>query len=48
MNEHSKQFDRFKRLYNEGKLTEAGLDKAVALGLITAAEKREIMESNED
>lgn len=48
MNEHSAEFERFKRLYNEGRITEAGLDKAVRLGLITAAEKVEIMTANEE
>lgn len=33
-----------KRLYDEGRLTENGLDNAVAKGWITTAEKTQIME----
>lgn len=38
-------YERVKRLYLTGKLTEAGLDKAVKLGWITETEKTEIMEA---
>lgn len=46
MEEHSKEYPRIKKLYNEGRLTEVGLDNAVRLGLITPEEKIEIMQSN--
>ena len=36
-------YDRIKKLYDEGKLDEAGLDNAVAKGWITAEEKALIM-----
>lgn len=41
-------YERIKRLYREGKLTEAGLDRAVAFGWITADQKQEIMEANNE
>ena len=41
-------YERIKRLYHEGKLTEAGLDRAVAFGWITEDEKQQIMEGNDE
>lgn len=41
-------YERIKRLYREGKLTEAGLDKAVRLGWITAEQKQQILAENDD
>lgn len=40
---HSRQFERIKRLYAEGRIDEAGLDRAVELGVITEEEKDEII-----
>lgn len=37
-------FASVKRLYDDGRLTETGLDSAVAKGWITSAEKTQIME----
>ena len=49
MNEHSPEFPRFYRLYAiEHRLTERGLDNAVAKGVITPEEKIEIMTMNSD
>ena len=39
-------FERLKRLYNEGKIDEAGLDAAVEKGWITEEEKIRIMTEN--
>ena len=36
-------FERLKRLYNEGKLSENGLTNAVKKGWITAAERDSIL-----
>ena len=38
--------ERLKRLYIEGRLTEAGVRKAVTDGLITAADANYILASN--
>lgn len=37
-------FNRLKRLYNQGRLTEAALERAVTLGWITEEEKQEIID----
>ncbi len=37
-------FASVKRLYDEGRLTETGLDNAVSKGWITTEEKTQIME----
>ena len=37
-------FASVKRLYDEGRLTETGLNNAVSKGWITSAEKTQIME----
>lgn len=39
-------FERVRKLYREGKLTEAGLEKAVRLGWITEEEKQLIISEN--
>lgn len=36
-------YETIRRLYEEGKLTETGLSKAVSDGLITEEQKEEIM-----
>lgn len=41
-------FERVRKLWREGKLTEAGLDKAVRLGWITEEEKALILAENEE
>lgn len=41
-------FERLKRLYNEGKIDEAGLQAAVEKGWITAEQKQEIMTENQE
>jgi len=41
-------FERLKRLYNEGKIDEAGLSAAVAKGWITEEEKTIIMTENQE
>lgn len=41
-------FERLKRLYNEGKIDEAGLDAAVVKGWITEDQKIEIMTANQE
>lgn len=41
-------FERLKRLYNEGKIDEAGLQVAVEKGWITAEEKAQIIGENEE
>ena len=41
-------YERVRKLYREGKLTEAGLDKAVRLGWITAEQKQQILAENEE
>ena len=38
-------YERVKRLYNEGKIDETGLDKAIDLGWITEEQKTEIINS---
>lgn len=42
MNEHSKQFDRIKELYDTGEWSKKWVKNAVAKGKITAEEYREI------
>ena len=39
-------YERVRKLYREGKLTEAGLDKAVRLGWITEEQKQQILAEN--
>lgn len=39
-------FERVRKLYREHRITEAGLDKAVRLGWITAEQKQLILEEN--
>lgn len=41
-------FERLKRLYNAGRIDEAGLQRAVDKGIITAEQKEEIIRSNEE
>ena len=41
-------FERVRKLWRDGKLTEAGLDKAVRLGWITEEEKQLILAENEE
>lgn len=41
-------FERLKRLYNEGKIDEAGLQSAVEKGWITAEQKQQIMTENQE
>ena len=41
-------FERLKRLYNEGKIDEAGLQAAVEKGWITAEQKAEIIGENKE
>lgn len=40
-------FERLKRLYNAGKITEDGLQYWVDCGIITEEQKREIIEGND-
>lgn len=42
MNEHSKQFERIKELYDTGEWSKKWVKNAVVKGKITAAEYREI------
>ena len=44
--EHSIEYPRFKRLYNEGRLSEVGLQRAVDKGIIWDWEMVEIMTEN--
>ncbi len=41
-------YERVKRLYLDGSLTESGLDRAVMLKWITEAQKAEIISGRED
>ena len=41
-------FERLKRLYNEGKIDEAGLESAVEKGWITEEQKIQIMTENQE
>ena len=41
-------YERLKRLYNEGKIDEEGLQRAVDKGWITEEQREEIIRSNEE